>query len=102
MQTHQPGLSYEEALVRMEPLKPSDEQLKILLKELMHVPSMHDMPPAYLEHYRQAAAATALLKAMDEQGIYANFDRMQLIAGTPMMAFRVAFSKRLSELNISG
>lgn len=33
---------------------------------------------------------------------YPNFDRMQLIAGTPMMAFRVSFSKRLSELNING
>lgn len=92
-------ISRYEALQRMESLKLDDENLSVLLKELMHVENMRQLPPAHVEHYRQAAAAAALLVAMKTTGDVADFVPAQLVAGTPAMAFRLAFAKRLAAMH---
>ena len=95
---NQPHMSYQECLQRMESLKLDNERLFPILKELMHIGDVGALPPAMIEHYRQAAAATALLIGLKNNNTWVDFDAIKLIAGTPKMAFRVAFSKRLANL----
>ncbi|WP_292803451.1 hypothetical protein [Methylotenera sp.] len=96
---HQRLLSYHECLLRMDALAIDNAQLFPMVQELMHVAEIEALPPAMIEHYRQAAAATALLVALKQSGDWVDFDVMKLIAGTPSMAFRVAFAKRLAAMH---
>ena len=93
---HNP-ISLIEAYQCIDKIKPDDEALNVLLRELMSVSDTSRMAPAFLEHYRQAAAAAALLIAAKQADKTFSFDVKQIVAGTPPMPFRIAFVRRIAE-----
>lgn len=89
----------DEARAAMRNLMLDDEALSAVVCPLMHIRSLSAVPPAAVEHYREVAAAVALLIAMRLAGKSPGFDAMKLIRGFPRRASRVVLAQRLAELN---